>query len=166
MRLGTLGFFCLLRKKARLTAMHTYSHLCYLMQKPWPNAPTLRRWEMKILGLNVLDHLTTQTKIPRLEAARFLCQTIETWEHNASACCSNGKRNTWGMEALECFFCGEGHQATIMSLKTKNGVCICNNFFNNEKHETRIDQKKNLKEGGSLPLGCCGLRLEIAPLLK
>jgi hypothetical protein len=70
------------------------------------------------------------------------------------------------MEAMECFLCGKGHQPTIVSLKTKKGVCICNNFFNNEKHETRIDKKKTSKEGGNLPLGCCGLGLEIDPLSK
>ncbi len=30
-------------------------------------------------------------------------------------------------------------------LENKKNVCICNNLFNNEKHETRIDQKKKLE---------------------
>jgi len=70
------------------------------------------------------------------------------------------------MEALECFFCGEGHRTTIMSLKIKKMFAFGIIYSTMKNMKQGLTKKKSLKEGGSLLFGCCGLGLEIAPPLK
>jgi hypothetical protein len=62
MRLGTPSFFCLSRKKAQLTAMHTYGHLRFLMQKPRPNVEKMGNENFGVERPRSFDHTNKNPK--------------------------------------------------------------------------------------------------------